>query len=43
MLRNLTHGLLDWIPLAQEMIKWRALVNMVKEPDDSLKSGKFIE
>jgi hypothetical protein len=34
---------LDWIPLAQEMIKWRALINTVKEPADSLKSGQFIE
>jgi len=34
---------LDWIPLPQEMIKWRALVNTVREPSGSLKSGQFIE
>jgi len=34
---------LDWNPLPQKIIKCQALVNKVKEPSDSLKSGQFIE
>jgi hypothetical protein len=33
---------LDWIDLAQDKNRWRALVNAVNETSDSWNAGKFL-
>jgi len=32
-----------WIQLAQDWVQWRALVNMVFVPSDTIKDGEFLD
>ena len=36
-------GYEDWIGLAQDRDRWRALVSAVREPSGSIKRGEFLD
>jgi hypothetical protein len=42
-LREIGFGDVDWIDLAQDRDRWRALVNAVNEPSGSIKCGEFLD
>jgi hypothetical protein len=42
-LRDIGFGDVDWIHLAQDIDRWRALVNTVNEPSGSIKCGEFLD
>jgi len=33
----------DWVQLVRDRNQWRALVNMLNKPWDSIKCGKFLD
>jgi hypothetical protein len=42
-LREVGWGGMDWINVAQDMDRWRALVNAVMNLPSSIKCGEFLE
>jgi hypothetical protein len=41
-LQEIGSGDMDWIDLAQDKDRWRALVNAVTKPSGSIKCGEFL-
>ena len=42
-LREVGCGCVDWMELAQDRDRWRALVSAVMEPSGSIKCGEFLD
>jgi hypothetical protein len=42
-LQEVRSGGMDWIDLAQDKDRWRALVDAVMKPSDFIKCGEFLD